>query len=118
MEPHRKAFRISKDQIRPLATELGVCVASDRITIDGSKVGFMYREEPANEIDSGWRFLAGDESDEYMSNSDNHSVHDVNTIANYDPEIIPLLETRACCAFERMAFGAPFVEVEFEPTED
>lgn len=26
---------------------------SDKITVEGNKVGYMYREEPSNEIDSG-----------------------------------------------------------------
>ena len=44
------------------------CFATDRILVDGEKVGYMYREEPAdgNDWDSGWRFTAGDESQEYM----------------------------------------------------
>ncbi|RKQ12508.1 DUF2185 domain-containing protein [Oceanobacillus bengalensis] len=68
------------------------CIATDRITVDGCKVGFMYREEPLDgQPDSGWRFMAGDESEEYMGNPDNHSVYQVNTICNYDEDIIPLL---------------------------
>ena len=39
-----------------------VCIATDRITVDGSQVGYCYREEPMAEGDSGWRFAAGDES--------------------------------------------------------
>jgi hypothetical protein len=51
----------------------------------------MYRERGDNDFDSGWRFLAGDESDEYLSIPANFELYDVNTIANYDPEIIPYL---------------------------
>ena len=40
------------------------CLVSDRITKDGCKVGYMYREEPDDSApDSGWRFMAGDEDD-------------------------------------------------------
>lgn len=43
------------------------CFATDRILVDGCKVGYMYREEPDSDSsmpDSGWRFNAGDESKE------------------------------------------------------
>ena len=35
--------------------------------------------------------LAGDEDDEYMDNDDNLNFSDLNTICNYDPEIMPFL---------------------------
>jgi hypothetical protein len=88
------------------------------ITVDGRKVGFMYREEPDNEIDSGWRFVSGFESQEYMDDPDNHAIYDVNTIANYDPEIIPLLEAPIGSAFERADGTGPLLEIEdFEPSD-
>jgi hypothetical protein len=88
------------------------------ITVDGRKVGFMYREEPSNEIDSGWRFMSGLESQEFMDEPTNHSVYDVNTIANYDPQIIPLLDAPVGSAFERDPDSGQFVEVDFQPPAD
>ena len=96
-----KQFRIPAHDIKPVATGLGSCIASDRITVDGMKVGYLYREPPDNSIDSGWRFFAGDESDEYSADADNFALYDVNTIANYDPAIVAVVETPAPCAFER-----------------
>jgi hypothetical protein len=40
-----------------------------------------------------------------MENPDNHGIYDVNTIANYDPEIIPLLDQPAGSAYLRMPNG-------------
>ena len=34
--------------------------------------------------DSGWRFLAGSEDDEYTDNPENIGIFDLNTICNYD----------------------------------
>ena len=49
------------------------CMVSDRITKEGFKVGYMYREKPTDgNPDSGWRFMAGNEDDEYMNNPNNH----------------------------------------------
>jgi hypothetical protein len=100
-----KTFLLTKEQIRPIATGLGGCIATDRILIDGCKVGYMYREAPDNEFDSGWRFLAGDEDDSYMDTPENHGIYDVNTIANYDPEITPFLDATAGSSFERKNGG-------------
>ena len=53
------------------------------------------------EQDSGWRFFAGDEDQEYMNNPNNHGVYDVNTIVNYDPDILPYLDSAFGAAYER-----------------
>jgi hypothetical protein len=111
-----KAFKLAKEQIKPLAQGHGSCFATDMITVEGDPVRFMYREEPDNEIDSGWRFMSGFESDEYLDNPDNLAVYDVNTIANYDPSIIPLLSSPIGSAFEKVEEGGQFeVVTDFEP---
>lgn len=70
------------------------CIVSDRITKDGWKVGFMYREEPTpGNPDSGWRFFKGDEDEEYSNNPNNHHVFALNTICNYDHDIMPYLHS-------------------------
>jgi hypothetical protein len=111
LEPKQKTFALRKEQIKQLVYGYGGCIASDMITVQGLPVGFMYREKPHNDIDSGWRFLAGRENDEYMANTKNHAVYALNTIANYDQSIIPLLESPVGSGFERQAAGAQFVPV-------
>jgi hypothetical protein len=39
-----------------LIPPMGFC-ATDKITVDGMNVGYMYREEPEDKMDSGWRFF-------------------------------------------------------------
>jgi hypothetical protein len=95
----KKKYKIDGQNILPLAENNGGCMCSIRITVDGAKVGFMYREDPDNELDSGWRFFAGDESDSYTANAENVEIYDVNTIANYDQRIIPLLDSPSGSAF-------------------
>lgn len=84
---------------------LGGCMASDRITVDGARVGYMYREPPIRPEDSGWRFLAGDEDEAYMADPARHGIYDVNTIVNYDPDVLPFLEWPPGSGFERGADG-------------
>lgn len=90
----KKTPFLSEDKIKNILTdweEPTECVATDRIIVDGCKVGYMYREEPIEEVDSGWRFFAGDEPQVYVDNPDNSNFYSLNTICNYDPEILPLL---------------------------
>lgn len=65
----------------------------------------MYRTQPQNNQDSGWAFLAGDETEVYMDDASNHAIYDVNTIANYDSEIIPLLDAPVGSAYIRTPGG-------------
>lgn len=106
-----KKFWLRAEQIRPMAEGHGARFATDMIVVDGRKVGFMYREPPDDDTDSGWRFMSGYESNAYMDDAKNHGVYDVNTIANYDPDIIPLLDSPAGAAFERKKGAGPLVPV-------
>ena len=101
--------------IRDLAPGYGGCIATDFITVEGKPVGLMYREEPSDIHDSGWVFMSGLESQQYMDDAANLEIYDVNTIANYDPEIIPLLSAAPGSAFERAEGGGPLLSVEWEP---
>lgn len=87
-----KKFILTKDEIKELIDIKGSCIASDRITVDGLKIGYMYRETPTNATDSGWRFFAGDENEEYTNNPDNFNIFELNTICNYDQQIIKFLD--------------------------
>jgi hypothetical protein len=112
-----KRYRLGTDQMRRLAPGRGSCLASDHITVDGRLVGFMYREEPDSEFDSGWRFLSGLESDAYVNDLANVGLHDVNTIANYDPDVIPLLDAPPGSAFERDDDGR-FMRLDFDGLDE
>ena len=93
------------------------CIATNRITVEGCNVGFCYREKSDGDWDSGWRFTAGDESDEYMDDPNNSGIYGLNTICNDDPDIIPLLHTPAPCAFERNENGVFQQIKDWEPEQ-
>jgi len=112
-----KKFKLAAEDIRPLAEGYGACITTDKVVVEGKAVAFMYRESPDNEVDSGWRFMSGYETDEYMSDPDNHGIYDVNTVANYDPDIIPFLDSPAGSAFERENGTGEFKSVDFDPPE-
>lgn len=75
-----------------LSAALGRCIASKEISEHGRRIGFLYRETPVFEQDSGWRFFAGDESDEYAADPDNFAVCSMADISERHPDIQPLLQ--------------------------
>ena len=93
-------FKIKKEDIKKLINMKGSCIASNKITVDGEKIGYMYREKPSNETDSGWRFFSGNEDEEYTNNPDNFNIFDLNTICNYDETIIPYLDSDINTSYE------------------
>ena len=48
-----------------LAAALDRCIVTNTVAEQGEPVGFLYREAPVFENDSGWRIFSGDETDEY-----------------------------------------------------
>jgi hypothetical protein len=117
---NKKKYFLPADKIVRLIDSQDGCIATDRITVDGCKVGFMYREEPYQNgrPDSGWRFMAGDEDQEYMDNPENHNVYQVNTICNCDLEIIPFLDSTPGSAYIRGLDGKFKLDEEWENPED
>lgn len=110
-----KNFKLDKSQIKQLIPNMGACFATDRIMVDGRPVGYMYREVPDEEVDSGWRFQAGDESAEYMNKAANAGLYEVNCVCNFDPDIIPFLDAPSGTSFERNPRTKSFFEVGFGP---
>ncbi len=96
-----KDFKLKKEDIKKLIDIKGSCIASNEITINGENIGYMYREEPSNEVDTGWRFFSGNEDEKYTSNPDNFNIFELNTICNYDESIIPYLNSEIGTSFEK-----------------
>lgn len=106
-----KNFKLKKEEIKKLLPRpMGAGMATDKITVHGEAVDFMYKEEPAHEVDSGWRFLSGTEDQDYLDDPDNSAIYDLNTIANYDPAIIPYLELPLGTHLERIKGTNEFKE--------
>ena len=115
-----RSFHVKAEDMKNLLPDwdgANGCIATNRITVEGCNVGFCYREKSDGDWDSGWRFTAGDESDEYMDDPNNSGIYGLNTICNDDPDIIPLLHTPAPCAFERNENGVFQQIKDWEPEQ-
>ncbi len=106
-----KEYKLNSKDIKELLNWSGAdgCLATDRITVNGCRVGYMYREKPDNDMDSGWRFFEGTEDEEYTNNPNNIGIYKLNTICNYDTDIIPFLNAKYGTAYIRAENGK-FVE--------
>jgi hypothetical protein len=113
-----KRFRIPGEQIRQLIPKMGGCYASDKILVDGEPVGYMYRQQPEKDWDSGWCFMSGTEDQAYADDPNHWAIYEVNTVANYDLAIIPYLQSEFPRAYERIPGTSEFREVAFASPED
>ena len=89
-----------------------LCFVTKRVLEDGMPVGFLYREEPDNEDDSGWRFTANDESDDYMDDSANVALVSLGAVLSVDDRFVDLLDAPVGSAFGIDRATGRFVAVE------
>lgn len=85
------------------------CFVTQRILKDGIKVGYLYREEPDNVQDSGWRFTANDESDDYMDNPKNIAFVSIGLVLSKDDSFIDLLDAPEGASYTRDPLTKAFV---------
>lgn len=99
-----------------LSAALELAVAAKTVAENGEPVGFLYREAPVFEHDSGWRFFSGGESDEYAADPANFTVVPVADIVKTNPETAPLMQ-EAAGAWEIGEDGAFHAVEDWQPQE-
>lgn len=93
------------------------CFVTSRVLYENHKVHYLYREEPMEKDpergyeDTGWRIMAGDESDDYMDNSENIHLVSIGAVLTRDDSFIDILDAPIGSAFEKNEKG------KFEPVE-
>ena len=119
--PRKKEFKLWAPEFKLYLTDWegpSGCLATDHITVLGKRVGWCYREQSTEgRPDSGWRFFSGEEDEAYTSDPEHTEVYDLNTICNYDPDILPLLTAPIGTAYARGADGKFYAE-QFTPSEE
>lgn len=66
---------------------------SKKILEENYKIGYLRRDDPENDEDSGWSFLAGNEDDEYTGNPENIELLPIYEITRLDPEILKYIDS-------------------------
>jgi hypothetical protein len=87
------------------------CFVTHNILYDGQQVGYLYREEPDNDDDSGWRFITGNETDEYMDDENNTSFVSLGAVLREDDSFLLLLDRDVGVAFVKDEQGN-FIELD------
>lgn len=67
---------------------------------DNNYIGFCYRENSEIKIDSGWRFMFGDEEEDYLDNPDNTLTKDISELLQWKPELQTIVNERRGLEFE------------------
>ncbi len=97
-----KIYKLHSDQFHKLILSKQSCIATDKITVEGELVEYMYRDQSTFDNDSGWRFFSGTEDQHYVDDPANMAIYELNTIANYDPVIIKYLDLPVGTHLERL----------------
>ena len=100
-----------------LSTALGRCIATKSVSEEGQPVGFMYREAPVFENDSGWRFFSGDETDEYTDNPDNFTVYSISDITKQNPAVADFINRPEGSAWEINEAGEFQAVADWQPKD-
>jgi hypothetical protein len=88
------------------------CFVTRRVLYDGEPVGYLYREEPDEEEDSGWRIMAGDESQAYMDDANNIAWVSLGAVLREDDSIVKLLDAPVGIAYALNPETGDFEETE------
>lgn len=94
-----------------------MAVVSKEVAEKNRPAGYLYREEPSREQDSGWRITAGDEPQAYMDDARNHALMPLRDLISRDRGLEKVFQQPIQTAFERGDDGR-FVAVPFEPSLD
>lgn len=104
---YRKAWYVPDErEWVQLLTHNGGCIVSKQIE-EGRAIGYMYRDKDTSSKwpDTGWRFFAGDETDEYVNDPGHASIWSLNTVCNLYPDILGYVEAEGGSAFGRNSKG-------------
>jgi hypothetical protein len=69
------------------------CFVTNNILYEGTKIGYLYRENPDHDDDSGWRIMPAEVSDEYLNNAENCSYVSLGAVLTRDDSIVDILST-------------------------
>jgi hypothetical protein len=80
--------------------------------IAGARPRWLYREAPADEIDSGWRIFEGGEDDDWLQQPGNCVLQHLGHVVEAWPDVLPVLQdSRIRSAWEWDETAGRYVEV-------
>lgn len=92
--------------------KIGYIIASNEVISGKKPVGYLYREEPDNENDSGWRLFSGEETQEYADDPRNFAMYNASTIVDLHSDVRELLGEECPVEFERDKVTGEFTKID------
>ena len=90
------------------------CFVTKRVLEGDDIPGYIYREDADNEDDSGWRILAGDETEEFLDDPNNSTFVSLGAVLRTNDSFVHLLDSPAGSAFVYDEESGSFVSVAVE----
>lgn len=88
------------DASMPEYTEMQKYAFVTKRALENNYIGYCYREYSEIKIDSGWRFLYGDEDEDYLDNPDNTETKDITEILEWKVELKEIVDSKKGSEFE------------------
>lgn len=82
-----------------------------RRAIENDHIGYCYRDYPETNIDSGWRFLYGDEDQEYLDNPANNEAIYPEEMLSINPALDLILSASFNSEFEWDDESQAYIEI-------
>ena len=70
----------------------GSCIVTKSLLNGESNFRWLFREEPLNNIDTGWMAFGDSDNDDYVNDPKNLTAVDLNTLINIEPTILNIYE--------------------------
>ncbi|NOZ94430.1 MAG: DUF2185 domain-containing protein [Acidobacteria bacterium] len=86
-------------------------IVSIEVARQGLSVGWLYREEPDRENDSGWRVFSGAEPDDFADDASNFAILSLEELIELDPAVESVLDAPPGSCYERHEEDGPFHRV-------
>jgi len=105
---------------RGMPADPGEAAFFSRLVVDGARPRWVYRTEPMNELDSGWRLFEGSEDDEWLQQPGNCVVQHLGHVVEAWPDVLAVLsDARIRSAWEWNEQLGRYVEVRgWRPRDD
>lgn len=71
---------------------LGGCIVTKSLYEGTSKLKWIFREEPVNPVDNGWRAIGDSDTEEYINTPGNNLVVDFDRLVEIEPAVLAIYE--------------------------
>lgn len=95
-----------------MKNKLGGSIVSNHILDGTGKLKWIFREKSINSIDNGWRFMADNDTQEFIQISENNSIISFEHMIEFEPLISKIFYCEMGSEFEVLYFKNEIVIVD------